>query len=58
MMMKVQFVPAWQSGRAQFKADYPVRDWFKLSVNIGWKEHKGFPKVMYADRPIGTDSLN
>ena len=42
----------------QFKADYPVRDWFKLSVNIGWKEHKGFPKVMYADRPIGTDSLN
>ena len=42
----------------QFKANYPIRDWFKLSVNIGWKEHKGFPKVMYADRPIGTDSLN
>ena len=41
----------------QFKADYPIRDWFKLSVNIGWKEHKGFPKVMYADRPIGTDAV-
>ena len=42
----------------QFKADYPVRDWFKITINIGWKEHTGFPKVMYADRPIGTDSLN
>ena len=42
----------------QFKASYPVFNKFKLSVNIGWKEHKGFPKVMYADRPIGTDSLN
>lgn len=41
----------------QFKADYPVRNWFKITVNIGWKEHTGFPKVMYADRPIGTDSL-
>ncbi len=41
----------------QFKANYPIRDWFKLSVNIGWKEHKGFPKAMYADRLVGTDSL-
>ena len=42
----------------QFKADYPILGRFKLTVNIGWKEHKGFPKLMYADRPIGTDSLN
>ena len=41
----------------QFQADYPILDWFKITVNIGWKEHKGFPKVMYADRLIGTDSL-
>ena len=41
----------------KFKANYPIRDWFKLSVNIGWKEHKGFPKLMFADRPIGTDAV-
>lgn len=42
----------------QFKADYPVFGWFNLSVNIGWKEHKGFPKAMYADRPVGTDAVS
>ena len=41
----------------QFKATYPIRDWFKITVNIGWKEHKGFPKLMFADRPIGTDAV-
>lgn len=41
----------------QFKATYPIRDWFKITVNIGWKEHDGFPKLMFADRPLGTDSL-
>ena len=24
-----------------------------LSINIGWKSHKGFPKKMYANRIIG-----
>lgn len=41
----------------QFKADYPIMSRFKVTINIGWKEHKGFPILMYADRFIGTDSL-
>lgn len=35
----------------QYQAHRPVGK-FYLDINIGWKEHDGFPRVMYAGRVI------
>lgn len=38
----------------QFETHIPVPLTKKyMSINIGWKAHKGFPKMMYANRIIG-----
>lgn len=33
-MMKAQFVPAWQSGRAQFKAAWSRADLYRLTASV------------------------
>ena len=40
----------------QLKMHIPTPWFWYFSINIGWKPHKGFPRVMYAGRLIGTDS--
>lgn len=37
----------------QLEANIPVGFNKYMSINIGWKAHKGFPKMMYANRIIG-----
>jgi len=37
----------------QFKKDIPLAFGYYNSVNIGWKEHKGKPRLLYANRVIG-----
>ena len=38
----------------QLKMTIPTPWFWYLDINIGWKNHKGFPRVMYAGRLIGT----
>ncbi len=37
----------------QFKKDIPLWFGYYNSVNIGWKSHKGMPRLLYANRIIG-----
>ena len=37
----------------QFEAQVPLTKDRHITINIGWKAHKGFPKKMYANRIIG-----
>ena len=37
----------------QFEAQVPLYGVRHLSINIGWKSHKGFPRMLYANRIIG-----
>lgn len=39
-----------RSNSWQLKAHYPIAFGLYIDINIGWKEHKGFPRAMYADR--------
>lgn len=37
----------------QLEAQIPLYGLRHLSINIGWKEHDGFPRALYANRIIG-----
>lgn len=37
----------------KFECQIPLFGDRYLSINIGWKAHKGFPKKLYANRIIG-----
>lgn len=37
----------------QFEAQVPLIGRRHISINVGWKTHKGFPRALYANRIIG-----
>lgn len=37
----------------QFESQIPVGFGRNININIGWKPHKGFPRVLYANRAFG-----
>jgi hypothetical protein len=41
-----------------FEMQVPLLGKRYLSINIGWKSHKGIPKVLYANRIIGFRKYN
>lgn len=42
--------------QSSFQLEVQIPTWWSwyININIGWKSHDGFPRVMYADRIFGT----